>query len=112
MLLDYIRAALSQAKYKILEDGTFYGEIPGFPGLWANEDALEKCREELQSALEDWLLITLRLNQPVPVVGDLDLNARVIPAEQACGHTKGGRLIRTEEDMAKRKCPYPHDPDL
>ena len=76
MLLDYIHAAMTQAKYKILEDGTFYGEIAGFSGLWANEDSLEKCREELQSALEDWLLITLRLNQPVPVVGDLDLNPK------------------------------------
>jgi predicted RNase H-like HicB family nuclease len=60
MLLEYVHAALKRAKYKMLEDGTFYGEVPGFPGLWANEETLEKCREELQSALEDWLLISLR----------------------------------------------------
>jgi predicted RNase H-like HicB family nuclease len=67
---------MSQAKYKMLEDGTFYGEIPGFPGLWANEHNLETCREELQSALEDWLVISLRQNQPLPVVNGLDLNPK------------------------------------
>jgi len=41
MLTDYVRAAMSQAHYEILEDGTFYGEIPGFPGVFANADALE-----------------------------------------------------------------------
>jgi hypothetical protein len=30
LLTDYIRAAMRQAKYEILEDGTFYGELPGF----------------------------------------------------------------------------------
>jgi len=58
MLLDYIQAALRQAKYKILEDGAFYGEIPGFAGLWASAPTLEACREELQSSLEDWLLVS------------------------------------------------------
>ena len=83
MLLEYIHAAMTQARYKILEDGTFHGEIADFPGLWANEDTLEKCREELQSALEDWLLISLRRNQPIPVVNGLDLNQRTQPkAEQ------------------------------
>ncbi|MCY3019262.1 MAG: type II toxin-antitoxin system HicB family antitoxin [Planctomycetota bacterium] len=76
MLLEYVRAALTEAKYKILEDGTFHGEISGFPGLWANEPTLEQCREELQSALEDWLLLSLRLNHQIPVVRGLDLNQR------------------------------------
>jgi len=52
MLSRYIQAAMRQAAYEILEDGSFYGSIPGFPGLWANEPTLEACREELQSALE------------------------------------------------------------
>ena len=57
MLTRYIQAAMRQAAYEILEDGSFYGSIPGFPGLWANEATLEACREELQSALEDWILV-------------------------------------------------------
>ncbi len=46
MLTEYIRAAMRQAKYEILpDDNTFYGEIPGFQGMWANEPSLEECRE-------------------------------------------------------------------
>ncbi len=54
MLTDYIRATMHRAKYEILEDdGTFYGEIPGFQGVWANAKTLEACRDELESVLQD-----------------------------------------------------------
>ena len=47
--MDYIRAAMSKASYEILpDDGTFYGEIPGFDGVYANADTLERCREEVE----------------------------------------------------------------
>jgi predicted RNase H-like HicB family nuclease len=58
MLTSYIHAAMQMAKYEILEGHTYYGEIPGFQGVWANADSLDACREELQSALEDWLVLT------------------------------------------------------
>jgi predicted RNase H-like HicB family nuclease len=58
LLTDYIRAAMHRAKYEILEDdGSFYGEIPGFQGVYANADTLEACREELESVLEGWILL-------------------------------------------------------
>ena len=39
MLTQYIQAAMRQAKYEILsDDGSFYGEIPGFQGVWANAE--------------------------------------------------------------------------
>ena len=57
MLVDYIRSAMRWAKYEILsDDGTYYGEIPGFDGVYANADALEVCREELEEVLEEWIL--------------------------------------------------------
>ena len=31
MLTQYIQAAMHRATYELLEDGTFYGEIPDFP---------------------------------------------------------------------------------
>ena len=53
MLIQYLRAALHQAKYEILtDDGSFYGEIPGFDGVYANAVTLESCREELEEVLE------------------------------------------------------------
>jgi len=43
MLTDYIRAAMRQARYRIrLEDGTYFGEIPGIAGVWANADSLDR----------------------------------------------------------------------
>ena len=68
MLVAYIQAAMRHAAYKILEDGTYFGEIPGLRGLWANASTLEACRDELQSSLEDWILLGLRSNHTLPVV--------------------------------------------
>jgi predicted RNase H-like HicB family nuclease len=58
MLTNYIRSALHHARYEILPaDGSFYGEIPGFDGVYANAETLEACREELEEVLEEWILL-------------------------------------------------------
>lgn len=77
MLTSYIHEAMRLAKYGILEDGTYYGEIPGFQGVWANAELLDACREELQSALEDWLILGLRMGHALPIVAGINL----VPAE-------------------------------
>jgi predicted RNase H-like HicB family nuclease len=73
MLTTYIQAAMRLAKYEIIEDGAYYGEIPGFDGVWASADSLDACREELQSALEDWLVLGLRMGHELPVVAGISL---------------------------------------
>lgn len=51
MLTSYIRAAMRRAHYEILpDDGTFYGAIPGFQGVWANAATLEACRESCKKS--------------------------------------------------------------
>ena len=75
MLTEYIAAALRRAAYDKLEDGTFYGEIPGIQGVFANESTLEECRRELQSTLEDWLVFSLANNFPIPSVDGVQLTA-------------------------------------
>ena len=60
MLSEYIAKKLAQAKYKILGDGTYFGEIPGLRGVWANANTLEECRKELQEVLKEWILLKLR----------------------------------------------------
>jgi predicted RNase H-like HicB family nuclease len=58
MLTNYVRAAMNKAHYEILpDDGTFYGEIPGFDGVWANANTLEECRDELIEVLEEWIML-------------------------------------------------------
>ena len=73
MLTEYIKAAMRKAKYEILEDKSYYGEIPGFKGLYANESTLEECRNELEHTLEDWILISISKNLPLPSIGNLKL---------------------------------------
>ncbi len=69
MISEYIQYALEKARYEILpDDDTYYGEIPGFRGVWANAGTLESCRRELQETLEEWILIRLRMNKKVPKV--------------------------------------------
>ena len=77
MLTEYIRAAMHRATYEILsDDGTFFGRIPGFQGVWANAETLEACRDELQDALEDWIVFRLSEGLRLPVIGDLDPNVK------------------------------------
>jgi predicted RNase H-like HicB family nuclease len=74
MLTDYIQAAMRRAKYEILpDDNTYYGEIPGFQGVWANADTLEGCRTELQEVLEDWILFRVSRRLILPVVDNIEL---------------------------------------
>lgn len=60
MLSEYISKKLKEAKYKLLKDGSYFGSIPGLKGVWANAKHLEDCRKELESALGDWILFTLK----------------------------------------------------
>lgn len=77
MLTRYLHAALHRAKYEILpDDGSYYGEIPGFEGVYANADTLEACREELAEVLEEWILFRLSRNLPLPVVDGIALQIR------------------------------------
>lgn len=74
MITAYIHAAMRQARYEILADGEgFYGEIPALAGVWANATTLEECRDELQSTLEDWLVLGLRLGHSIPPLEDINL---------------------------------------
>jgi predicted RNase H-like HicB family nuclease len=80
MSTEYIRTAIGKARYEILDDGSFYGEIPGFQGVYANADALEECRGELQEVLEGWIILGLRMGHSLPVVNKLQLDIALEPA--------------------------------
>jgi predicted RNase H-like HicB family nuclease len=74
MLTDYITAVMRRARYEILaDDKSFYGEIPGFEGVYANAADLESCREELESTLEDWILFRVSRQLALPEIDGLKL---------------------------------------
>ena len=79
MLREYVRGAMHQAYYELLEDdGTYYGEIPKFEGVYANAETLERCREELEEVLEEWVLFRVSRNLALPKVDGIELRIRSV----------------------------------
>ena len=76
MLTDYIREAMRLAHYELMENARFFATVPPLEGLWAEGATLEESREELQSMLEDWLLLGLQLGHELPVIAGIDLNKK------------------------------------
>ena len=74
MFEEYLNAGMHLANYELLENNEgFFASIPGAQGVWANEDTLEKCRDELRSAFEDWVLIGIRLGHELPELNGVRL---------------------------------------
>ena len=60
---------MRKARYEILEDdGSFFGSIQQIQGVWANATSLEACREELESVLEGWLLLSISDHTEIPEI--------------------------------------------
>lgn len=74
MLTEYIQMALRRSVYKQLEDETWFAEIPGFEGVWANANSVEACRAELSEVLEEWLLLKIHDHDDIPALDGLDLS--------------------------------------
>jgi predicted RNase H-like HicB family nuclease len=70
MITEYIAAALSSARYDLIQDEEpYYGEVPGLAGVWATGITLEKCRQNLEEALEGWILVRLKRGLTIPPIG-------------------------------------------
>ena len=80
MLVEYVQGAIETARYKKIEDGSGFAEIPGFEGVWANGNTVEECRKELIEVLEEWLVLKIRDGDGVPVVKGIDLNVKKVAA--------------------------------
>ena len=57
MIIEYCQKAMERATYRKLDDGSWYSELPGFQGVWANGNTVEACRKELIEVLEEWLIL-------------------------------------------------------
>ena len=80
MITEYIAAALSRARYEIIEDEEpYYGEIPELKGVWATGNTLEECRQNLAAVVDGWLVVRLRKKLPIPPIGGQWLSLRRYP---------------------------------
>lgn len=71
MIAQYIEAALSRARYEIIEDEEpYYGEVPELEGVWATGKTLEECRRNLAEVIDGWLVVRLRRGLSIPSIGE------------------------------------------
>ena len=71
MITEYIAAALSRAKYELIEnEEPYYGEVPELKGVWATGKTLEECRQNLAEIIDGWLVVRLKKGLPIPPLGE------------------------------------------
>jgi predicted RNase H-like HicB family nuclease len=83
VIRDYIAEAMRRAKYEMIDDSEpFYGHIPGCRGVWATGTTLEECRQNLEDALDGWLVVRIAQGLAIPPLG----KARIRPPARAKAH--------------------------
>lgn len=78
MIIEYCLKAIEKARYREMNDGTWFADIPGFKGVWANGVLIEECRKELIEVLEEWLILKLRDKDPIPTIDGLKIEIREV----------------------------------
>lgn len=76
MIREYIDRALRKATYDKLEDGTFYGEVPGLQGVLAIAQTLEECRTQLAEVIEEWVLVRISRGLEVPPIEGIQITVQ------------------------------------
>ena len=76
MLTRYIQEAMKRARYKALADGSCFGRIPGLDGVWASERTQAECSVVLREVLEEWLVLKIHDDDPIPRLGRVGLSLR------------------------------------
>ena len=74
MIVQYIEAALSHARYEILDnEEPYYGEVPELAGVWATGKTLEECRKNLAEVIDGWIVVRLRRGLSIPPLDNLSI---------------------------------------
>lgn len=73
MFNEYLDKAMSHAQYEQIEDGSYFGRISGFQGVWANMPTKQECKDELREVLEGWVLLNIADHTHLPVVDGMTL---------------------------------------
>ncbi len=73
VIVEYMNKAIEHSSYKKLDDDSWFAEIPGFDGVWANAATVEACRKELLEVLEEWLLLKIHDGDEIPSIDGIQL---------------------------------------
>lgn len=71
----YAMVAALRADTERLGDGTWYAEIRGLPGVWAQGTSEVEALREIETVVRDWTLLKIQdKDRDLPVIGMIDLN--------------------------------------
>ncbi len=74
MITEYVERAMKHATYEQVEEGGFFGHIPGLQGPWAEGATEAECQVNLRQVLEEWLVLALRDDDELPEMEGISLN--------------------------------------
>jgi predicted RNase H-like HicB family nuclease len=81
MLREYLEVAMSKAEFKIIDNPEpVFGEIRGCPGVWATGNTEEECRAVLEEALEEWVLLGIRMGHQLPEIDGIRIQVPELTA--------------------------------
>jgi len=77
MIRAFIQAAMRHAHYEQIDQpgDPYYGEIPSLEGVVACGATLEQCRENLEDALDAWVVLGLQLGHAIPEIDGVTLES-------------------------------------
>jgi len=76
LLDDYKKSAMRRANLKQLEDGAWFADLPGFPGVWGDGASPEAALATLEEVLAEWLALKIAdKDKDIPIVDRINLNA-------------------------------------
>jgi len=70
---------MCHAKDEMREDDTSYGHVAtaNLTDLWANEQTLDACRDELKDVIEGWLMLGIAMHHEIPPIDAIAINVGV-----------------------------------
>lgn len=68
---DYVTAAMAQARFDQLSDGTWFGALPRFHAVYASATTQELCRKALEEDLRYAIAEAVRQRRQLPPFGDI-----------------------------------------
>ena len=76
MIQGYLQKAAARAHYEQLEDGSWCAQVRGLKGVVAIGRSLEACRSQLLEFVEEWVLVRVSRNLPVPRLDGVSIRVR------------------------------------
>jgi predicted RNase H-like HicB family nuclease len=76
MISRYVAQALGRARYEPIAHGRWSATVRGLRGVIAVGASIEKCRQSLAEAVEDWILVRVSRDLPVPKLGGVVIRVR------------------------------------